>query len=95
MKKLEFSKLIVFLNWLVFASWVTFSYILAFYEKNPNETVTVTVVTACLGSTLGYFIQNALRTNSANRNGINAGTGKPFVEEINKIINNLEDDKND
>lgn len=73
----EFPKLMVFLNWIALVGWITASYTLAFFDKSSNETVTVAVATSCLGTMIGYFIQNTQKIKSANENNINAKTGEP------------------
>lgn len=83
-KAKEFSQKLVIVSWIVTIVWIFLSYILAFFERNPNETVTVTLVIESFGVTLSYFCYQAILKTSRNKHGVDKD-GAPF-----KILRTLE-----
>ena len=76
-QKMEFSQRPVVVSWVVTIVWITLSYALSFMERNPNETVTVALITESFGVTIAYFCyQGALKT-SRNKHGVDKD-GIPF-----------------
>jgi len=76
-KPKEFSQKLVVISWVVTIVWIFLSYILAFFERNPNETVTVTLIIESFGVTLSYFCYQAILKTSRNKNGVDKD-GVPF-----------------
>lgn len=77
MKKLEFSKLFLLLNWLIAVVWISLSYCLAALGMDSNSDVTVVVVTEVLVVTLGYLLYQFGLKNSRNKYGIDKN-GVPY-----------------
>lgn len=76
-KRMEFSQKLVVVSWVVTVIWIFLSYILAFFDKNTNEMVTVTLITESLGVTLAYFCYQAILKTSRNKNGVDEN-GIPY-----------------
>jgi RsiW-degrading membrane proteinase PrsW (M82 family) len=76
-KPKEFSQKLVIVSWIVTIVWIFLSYILAFFERNPNETVTVTLVIESFGVTLSYFCYQAILKTSRNKHSVDKD-GMPF-----------------
>jgi hypothetical protein len=77
-KKIEFSKIVVGISWGASLLWITFSFFLSWYGRDPNSTVTVTIVTETLATTLGYFGYQGFLKHSRNKNGIGE-SGVPYA----------------
>lgn len=58
-KKKEFSQCLVIVSWTVTIVWITSSFILAFFGKDPNSEVTVTLIKESFGVTLAYYLYQA------------------------------------
>lgn len=76
-KKMEFSQRLVALSWAVTVVWIFLSYALAFIDRNPNETVTVALITESLGVTLAYYSYQAILKTSRNKNNVDKN-GVPY-----------------
>lgn len=76
-KKMEFSQKLVTVSWAVTVIWIFLSYVLAFIERNPNETVTVALITESLGVTIAYYGYQGLLKTSRNKNGVDKN-GVPY-----------------
>lgn len=76
-KKMEFSQKLVALSWAITVIWIFLSYALAFIERNPNETVTVALITESLGVTLAYYSYQAILKTSRNKSGVDRN-GVPY-----------------
>lgn len=85
-KKMEFSQKLVVVSWAVTIIWIFLSYVLAFFDKNTNEMVTVSLITESLGITLAYFCYQAILKTSRNKTGVDAN-GVPYKIEskINQV----------
>ena len=80
-KKMEFSKKItIFAAVLMFIAFLL-SVILAFFEKDPIETITGTIITVCGGEILSYYIKSAAEKNSRNKYRV-AEDGTPYDYEF-------------
>jgi hypothetical protein len=77
-KKVEFSKIVVCISWAASVLWITFSFILSWFGRDPNSTVTVTIVTQTLATTLGYYGYQGFLKHSRNKNGIDEN-GTPYA----------------
>lgn len=75
--KMEFSQKLVALSWAVTVIWIFLSYALAFIERNPNETVTVALITESLGVTLAYYCYQGVLKTSRNKSGVDKN-GVPY-----------------
>jgi hypothetical protein len=76
-KKREFSKVVVAVSWAASLLWITFSFFLSWHGRDPNSTVTVTIVTETLATTLGYFGYQGFLKHSRNKTKVDAD-GLPF-----------------
>lgn len=81
----EFAQCIVIVSWTVTIVWITLSFILAFFDKDTNSEVTVSLITESFGLTVSYFIYQAVLKTSRNKYGIDSD-GVPF-----KIKQKIED----
>ena len=75
----------VIVSWTVTIVWITLSFILAFFDKDTNSEVTVSLITESFGLTVSYFIYQAVLKTSRNKYGIDSD-GVPF-----KIKQKIED----
>lgn len=80
--KLEFSKIIVFFMLLITIGWVSTSYFLAFFGKDPNEIVTVTVISTLMVTLISYYVSKTTEKMSRNKYGIDKN-GNPFCNNNN------------
>lgn len=76
-KKLEFSQKLVIVSWAVTIIWIFLSYALAFIERNPNEMVTVSLITESFGVTIGYLTYQGALKSSRNKHAVDED-GVPF-----------------
>lgn len=76
-KRMEFSQRIVAISWIITVIWISFSFILAWYNKDTNSTVTVALISESFGVTVGYFIYQATLKNSRNKYGVSCD-GIPY-----------------
>lgn len=85
-KRMEFSQKLVVLSWAITVVWITSSYILSWLNLNPNETVTVALITESFGVTLSYFVYQAVLKTSRNKTGVDKN-GIPYKvkEKLNTI----------
>ena len=81
----EFTQCMVIVSWTVTIVWITLSFILAFFDKDTNSEVTVSLITESFGLTVSYFIYQAVLKTSRNKYGIDSD-GVPF-----KIKQKIED----
>lgn len=75
--KMEFGQKLVAISWAVTIVWISLSYALSFTDHNPNETVTVALVTESFGVTLAYFGYQGVLKTSRNKHGVDRD-GVPF-----------------
>lgn len=75
--RMEFSQKLVVLSWAITVLWITFSYALSWMNLNPNETVTVALVTESFGVTISYFAYQAVLKTSRNKTGVDRN-GIPY-----------------
>ena len=83
--KKEFSKVLVILSWVVTIVWISLSFTLAFFNKDTNSEVTISLITESFGVTLAYFLYQATLKLSRNKHGVDLD-GVPF-----KLKNKLEE----
>lgn len=85
-KRMEFSQKLVVLSWAITVVWITSSYILSWLNLNPNETVTVALITESFAVTLSYFAYQAILKTSRNKTGVDKN-GIPYKvkEKLNAI----------
>ena len=76
-KKLDFSKIMIIVVFVCCIIWITDSFVLAHLGKEVNDTVTVTIVTALLGSLVTYFVSQVRLKESRNKYCVNED-GIPF-----------------
>ena len=74
---MEFAQRIVVISWIVTVIWISSSFILAWYNKDTNSAVTVSLITESFGVTVGYFIYQAVLKNSRNKYGVD-NDGIPY-----------------
>lgn len=84
--KKEFSKVLVVMSWVITIVWISLSFALAFFDKDTNSEVTISLITESFGVTLAYFVYQATLKLSRNKHGIDLD-GVPFklktkLEEI-------------
>lgn len=84
-KRKEFSKVLVIISWAITILWISLSFTLAFFDKDTNSEVTISLITESFGVTLAYFIYQASLKISRNVCGVDKD-GIPF-----KIKQKLED----
>ena len=82
--KKEFSQVLVIVSWVVTIVWISLSFTLAFFDKDTNSEVTISLITESFGVTIAYFIYQATLKLSRNKHGIDLD-GVPF-----KLKNKLE-----
>lgn len=75
--RMEFSQKLVVLSWAITVLWITSSYALSWMNLNPNETVTVALVTESFGVTICYFAYQAVLKTSRNKTGVDKN-GIPY-----------------
>ena len=92
--KMEFSQKLVALSWSVTVVWIFLSYTLAFFERNPNETVTVALITESLGVTLAYYCYQAILKTSRNKNGVDKN-GVPYKIKSRLNVADVQNDQDD
>ena len=85
-KRMEFSQKLVVLSWAITVVWITSSYILSWLNLNPNDTVSVALITESFGVTLSYFVYQAVLKTSRNKTGVDKN-GIPYKvkEKLNTI----------
>ena len=76
-RKKEFSKVLVVMSWVITIVWISLSFALAFFDKDTNSEVTISLITESFGVTLAYFIYQATLKLSRNKHGIDLD-GVPF-----------------
>lgn len=97
-KQLDFFKLIIiFFSVLPFYLYISLSFILAFLDKNVNETVTVAIITAVVAPVITYGFKSYMEKNSTNKYKTDEN-GVPYEvayrEVYEQIIENDINDKN-
>lgn len=75
--KMEFGQKLVVISWAITIVWISLSYALSFVDRNPNETVTVSLITESFGVTLAYFGYQGILKTSRNKHGVDKD-GIPF-----------------
>ena len=75
--KKEFSQVLVIISWVVTIVWISLSFTLAFFDKDTNSEVTISLITESFGVTISYFIYQATLKLSRNKHGIDLD-GVPF-----------------
>ena len=69
-KKREFKKVALVLAFVFSTVWVSASYVLAFLDKQPVESVSNTSIAVLLGAIVCYYTANAAEKNSRNKYGV-------------------------
>ena len=87
--KKEFSQVLVIVSWAVTIVWISLSFALAFFDKDTNSEVTISLITESFGVTLAYFIYQATLKLSRNKYGVDLD-GVPFklktkLEEVTPV----------
>ena len=77
-KRIEFSQKLVILSWAITIIWISLSFLLAFFDKDTNSEVTVSLITESFGITIGYFIYQASLKISRNKHKIDCD-GIPYA----------------
>lgn len=99
-KKTEFAQKLVIASWAVTIVWISLSFILAFFDKNTNSEVTVTLITESFGITIAYFAYQAILKTNRNKHGIDSD-GVPYSirQKLNPIFDgsdsSVDDDNNE
>ena len=87
-KKVEFSKKWLIGCIIISIVYTTFSYILAWFDKNTVETLTVEIIETLWGASsisfAGYVLQNCVRSFTASKYGIPIDDIKEEESENNK-----------
>jgi hypothetical protein len=78
-KTIEFSKKIVIILICVAILSIMAHYALIFLGKEPNDNVTVTIITTVLGGIMGYMGKSAFEKNSRNKHGLDKN-GVPYKD---------------
>ena len=91
-KKMEFSKKWLIGCIIISIVYTTFSYILAWFDKNAVETLTVEIIETLWGASsisfAGYVLQNCVRSFTASKYGI------PMEDIKNEESENNDDTRN-
>lgn len=96
-KKMEFSKKWLIGCIIISIIYTTFSYILAWFDKNAVETLTVEIIETLWGASsisfAGYVLQNCVRSFTASKYGIPIEDIKDEESENNDNTGNVSNTK--
>jgi hypothetical protein len=74
---LEFGQKIVITSWAVTVAWITLSYVLAWFDKSSNESLSTVLASGSFADTIGYFAYQGWLKSSRNKYGVDP-KGVPF-----------------
>lgn len=94
--KVEFSKVLVIISWAITIVWISLSFTLAFFNKDTNSEVTISLITESFGVTLAYFIYQASLKISRNICGVDR-EGVPYKvkQKLEGVVDLESDEKGD
>jgi hypothetical protein len=74
---MEFGQKMVVVSWAVTIAWISLSFLLAFFDKATNESLSSVLATGSFMDTVGYFAYQGYLKNSRNKHSVDA-QGVPY-----------------